>query len=348
MAQPLAEGYEPPQGSNRRDFEDPNAGREPPRRGGRQTIVLGGGEPAADTAPAVVESGSGGGVVFGGGAPGGTQRGAVDAGDGRSLGTFRNTYYDFPSESAFDGAKVALKSASCETIREVPRGFYESVCVQGSGRLASGRTVSFAKRNCACAEVCPRTGEKICFEALDAAKFPFGRGATGRAITPLYTVAVDSDEIPLGTPLYVPDLAGLPRGDDGSRHDGCFLAEDRGVRARQASRRVHGRSPHHDALEPPGPEQPRGTVIIGSSRCSRGRQAAPAVSRKPNYSNFHSARFAATFRDLAMIDNSTWQKSYPRGVPAEIDADRYKSVVDAFHSSCGGASPTDPASRTWG
>jgi long-chain acyl-CoA synthetase len=35
-----------------------------------------------------------------------------------------------------------------------------------------------------------------------------------------------------------------------------------------------------------------------------------------------------------MIDNSTWQKSYPRGVPAEIDADRYKSVVEAFHSSC--------------
>ncbi len=36
-----------------------------------------------------------------------------------------------------------------------------------------------------------------------------------------------------------------------------------------------------------------------------------------------------------MIDTSTWQKSYPRGVPAEIDADRYKSVVEAFHSACG-------------
>jgi len=35
-----------------------------------------------------------------------------------------------------------------------------------------------------------------------------------------------------------------------------------------------------------------------------------------------------------MIDNGTWQKSYPRGVPAEIDADRYQSVVEAFHSAC--------------
>ena len=272
MAQPLAEGYEPPQGSNRRDFEDPNAGRELPRRRGRQTIVLGRGEPAADTAPGIVESGSGGGVVFGGGAPDGTRRGAVDAGDGRSLGTFRNTYYDFPSEAAFDGAKVALKSASCETIREVPRGFYESVCVQGSGRLASGRTVSFAKRNCACAEVCPRTGEKICFEALDAAKFPFGRGATGRAITPLFTVAVDSDEIPLGTPLYVPELAGLPRDDDGSRHDGCFLAEDRGVRVRGKQVDVFTGDPRTTTLWNRLVPSNRGvTVIVGSSRCRRGR-----------------------------------------------------------------------------
>ena len=35
-----------------------------------------------------------------------------------------------------------------------------------------------------------------------------------------------------------------------------------------------------------------------------------------------------------MTDNRSWQKSYPRGVPAEIDPDRYASVVEAFHSSC--------------
>src|SRR5688500_12280794 len=35
-----------------------------------------------------------------------------------------------------------------------------------------------------------------------------------------------------------------------------------------------------------------------------------------------------------MTDNRSWQKSYPRGVPAEIDPDRYASVVEAFHSAC--------------
>lgn len=141
---------------------------------------------------------------------------------------FRNTYYDFPSEGA--GAKDAtVFDATCKAIAQVPRDFHDRVCVQGSGKLASGRTVSFAKRGCDCADVCPRTGHKICFEALDPQKFPHGRGALGKAITPLRTIAVDSSVIPLGTPVYVADFVGLPK-PDGTKHDGCFVAEDRGVR----------------------------------------------------------------------------------------------------------------------
>jgi len=103
------------------------------------------------------------------------------------------------------------------------------VCVQGSGRLVSGATVSFAKRGCSCAAVCPRTGQQICFEKLDPVRFPHGRGATGRPITPLSTVAVDSNVIPLGTVLFIPEFVGISR-PDGSAHDGCFVAEDRGTR----------------------------------------------------------------------------------------------------------------------
>lgn len=149
-------------------------------------------------------------------------------GDKLPADLFRNTYYDFPAEGA--GTKDAtIYDASCKSIAQVPRDFHDRVCVQGSGKLASGRTVSFAKRGCDCADVCPRTGHKICFEALDPAKFPHGRGATGKPITPLRTIAVDSSVIPLGTPVYVAEFAGLPR-PDGTKHDGCFVAEDRGVR----------------------------------------------------------------------------------------------------------------------
>lgn len=150
--------------------------------------------------------------------------------DGKLLGVFRNTYYDFPAEADFTGSQTKLMSRSCKPISEVPRGFYEAVCVQGSGTLMSGKTVSFAKRDCACAEVCPRTRQKICFDELDQKAFPWGRGAQGTAITPLRSIAVDSSVIPLGTIVYILEYDGVPRSEGGARHDGCFIAEDRGMK----------------------------------------------------------------------------------------------------------------------
>lgn len=154
----------------------------------------------------------------------GTPREVLEAG----AEVFRNTYYDFPREGAGD-KDATIFDASCAPIVKVTRTFHDQLCVQGSGRTAGGRTVSFAKRDCACASVCPRTGQKICFEALDPARFPHGRGATGGPITPFRTVAVDPSVIPLGTALFIPEIAGLPR-PDGGAHDGCFVAEDRGLK----------------------------------------------------------------------------------------------------------------------
>ncbi len=140
---------------------------------------------------------------------------------------FRNTYYDFPSESA-DGAKKAkVFDGECKLIADVTQEFHDRVCLQGSGKLRTGETISFAKRDCACAAECPKSNQKICFEKLDPVKFPNGRGALGQPVTPLRTVAVDDDIIPLGATLYIPDYEGLLR-PNGSMHDGCFLAEDRG------------------------------------------------------------------------------------------------------------------------
>ena len=166
-------------------------------------------------------------TALGGGAP------SRPAPGGRSLGVFRNTYYDFPSELDFEGGEVPLKNPKCETIANVRRGFFEAVCVQGSGTLRQGTTVSFAKRDCSCAEICPRTEQKICFDALEPKEFPWGRGATGKPITPLLTVAVDADVIPLGTPIYVPEYDGLPRDpEERALHDGCFIAQDRGLKVK--------------------------------------------------------------------------------------------------------------------
>jgi 3D (Asp-Asp-Asp) domain-containing protein len=148
---------------------------------------------------------------------------------GTPLGNFRNTYYSFPIASDYSGPEVAVYDASCREISKVPQGFHDAVCVQGSGKLASAQTISFAKRDCSCAQICPRSQQKICFEALDPGRFPWGRGAAGRPIHPLRTLAVDTSVIPLGTALYIPAYVGMPL-PEGGVHDGCFRAEDRGLK----------------------------------------------------------------------------------------------------------------------
>jgi 3D (Asp-Asp-Asp) domain-containing protein len=155
----------------------------------------------------------------------------VDAPDGTELGMFRNTYYNFPHQLDYRGPSVSLFDAQCHALAQVPRAFHDTLCVQGSGSLASGRTVSFARRDCECARLCPRSGQKICFAELDPATFPWGRGAAGTPIEPLRSVAVDVAVIPLGTPLFIPEFVGLPLDTRGAgSHDGCFIAEDRGIK----------------------------------------------------------------------------------------------------------------------
>lgn len=194
----------------------------------------------------------------------------ISYGDGGTvLGTFRNTYYDFPSASEHVGPPVPLMSATCEPIATVPRGFYEAVCVQGSGSLASGRTVSFAKRDCACAEICPRTKQRICFDALDKDTFPWGRGASGRPITPLRSVAADTRVLPMGTVIYIPELDGASRGEDAGRIDGCFVVEDRGLHVQGEHVDIFTGHPRRTTiLNAEVPSNQGVTVVVDAPRCA--------------------------------------------------------------------------------
>ncbi len=187
--------------------------------------------------------------------------------EGAPIEKYRNTYYDFPHEGPSTSDKKQLFDAKCQLIREVPAAFHDAVCVQGSGRLASGQTVSFARRDCECALECPRTAQKICFDVLDKAQFPYGRGASGTAITPLRSVAVDVALIPLGTVLYMPDYHGLRR-PDGTPHDGCFVAEDRGLKVKGKHIDVFTGSPETTASwNTAVPSNSGITVIVGAARC---------------------------------------------------------------------------------
>lgn len=179
---------------------------------------------------------------------------------------FRNTYYDFPSESG--GTKDAtLFDASCQTIAQVPTAFHDAVCLQGSGRLATGETVSFAKRDCPCARVCPRSGSRICFEKLDPKLFPTGRGAAGKPVVPLRTIAVDTNVIPLGEVVFIKEFSGVQL-PDGQSLDGCFKAEDRGSKVVGRHVDVFTGSPSMTrVLNDLVPSNQGVSVDIGAARC---------------------------------------------------------------------------------
>jgi hypothetical protein len=254
MAEPLTAEYEP-----LLEEGDQVPPPPPPRDGTAPRSHVLGAEPATPAAQ---------------GAPGGVSRAPEQtAAGGRSLGTFRNTYYDFPNEADFEGPSVSLKNAECNAIGSVPRPFFESLCVQGSGTLRKGATVSFARRDCECAEVCPRTNQRICFDELDAQRFPWGRGAAGKPIIPLLSVAVDTDVIPLGTPVYVPEYDGIPRDpDQRSVHDGCFIAQDRGLKVKGKHLDVFTGHQSITTLWNRLVPSNRGvTVIVDSQRCAQGR-----------------------------------------------------------------------------
>lgn len=249
----------------------PNDGR-PKRSAPNQSVTLG--QPVADRdEEPIVGTGNGAPTRIAETGTGRAPRRHQPKGNlaGKVLGSFRNTYYDFPSEADFSGEKVALQNAQCKPIAQVPRAFYEAVCVQGSGLLASGSPVSFNRRDCDCAEICPRTKQKICFDALEIGKFPWGRGATGGPITPLLTVAVDSNVIPLGTSIYIPEYEGLPR--DSTRkslHDGCFVAQDRGLRVQGQHVDVFtGQRSMTEMWNGLVPSNAGVTVVLESPKCAR-------------------------------------------------------------------------------
>lgn len=207
-----------------------------------------------------------------------TERIALSRTDGKVLGTFRNTYYDFPSESDHSSTeKLEVFDASCQVISTVPKSFHDAVCMQGSGLLLTGSPISFAKRDCSCAHVCPRSDQKICFESLDKRQFPWGRGALGKAITPLLTVAVDSDVIPLETPIYIPEYEGLPVDESKQAyHDGCFVAQDRGLKVKGKHVDIFTGEPSLTRLwNRLIPSNKGVTVVINSPKCSRVTYQSP-------------------------------------------------------------------------
>jgi 3D (Asp-Asp-Asp) domain-containing protein len=116
-------------------------------------------------------------------------------------------------------AEVDLYTREGYFLARVSERYAWSLRMEGSGIMQDGRVVNY---HGAC-----NFGYGTCFQQLDPAEYPFGRGAGSRTLVPFKSVAVDPKLIPIGEPLYLPELDGIAL-PDGSIHDGCVRADDTG------------------------------------------------------------------------------------------------------------------------
>jgi len=148
-----------------------------------------------------------------------------DAGaPGAELGTFQLTYYWVTCEEEFSGTPdTSIYDSSCNELAVVPSAFFDSLRLEGTGKLADGRVLNYAG-SCPCAT-------SPCFFEVDA-EHPWGVGSMNRALVPFRSIAVDPAVIAIGTPVYVAELDGVQMPGDpptgGFVHDGCVTADDTG------------------------------------------------------------------------------------------------------------------------
>ena len=136
----------------------------------------------------------------------------------RKVGKALLTFYWIVDESSsrYDGKReTAMRDARGKVLARVHARFRKDVVMEGTGWLRDGRTVRYDRK----------VGGEHRFRIT---KSRYGRTARGCPADPYRTVAVDPRFVKLGSKIYIPELKGtiLP---DGSKHDGVFVANDRGA-----------------------------------------------------------------------------------------------------------------------
>lgn len=134
---------------------------------------------------------------------------------------FKMTFYwlAYESEYANEPYVVDIYTRQGFVIGRFPRTWVFELKLEGSGMLRDGRALNYDGR-------C-QYGIGICFQTLDPVEHPLGKGGQGRPLEPYRSVAVDPRFVPLGTPLFIPEIVGM-RLPDGGTHDGCVRADDTG------------------------------------------------------------------------------------------------------------------------
>jgi 3D (Asp-Asp-Asp) domain-containing protein len=152
----------------------------------------------------------------------------------QKIGRLQATFYSMIEERkpAFADAQQAtpLWDEAGRQIAMVSSSFKAKLAIEGVGKLADGRVVSFAGFKSANGNVAANNGREAYFQIAENA--PFGFGVENYRLMPYRTAAVDPRQILIGSVLYIPQAYGvaLPSGEI---HDGFFFAHDTGRAIKQ-------------------------------------------------------------------------------------------------------------------
>jgi 3D (Asp-Asp-Asp) domain-containing protein len=145
------------------------------------------------------------------------------------LGSFSPTFYCLADEadSRYAGlpADADILDIYGRTIARVSQKFKRKADLEGSARLLDGRVINFAGR------APDGIRYRMVFGAdygLGAANAEYISRVEPYRLIPYRSVAVDVEQIPMGSVLYIPEAEGIVL-PDGEKHDGYFLAHDVGA-----------------------------------------------------------------------------------------------------------------------
>lgn len=140
---------------------------------------------------------------------------------GYPLGEFKLSFYwlSYEADYTAEPYDTPVFTREGHPVGFFPARFVAEMSLEGSAVLLDGRVLNYAGR-------C-RYGTGICFVELDHDTHPVGMGVRGRPLVPYRSVAVDPAYIPIGEPLYLPEMDGVEL-PDGTLHDGCARADDQG------------------------------------------------------------------------------------------------------------------------
>ncbi len=181
-------------------------------------------------------------------------------------GPFRLTRYWIAREDAeaAPGPAARVLDPGGRTLTWCTRRFADALAMEGTGRSWDGRLLNWSTR---------RDGH-ACFVEVDPTLYPYGVGVAGWALVPFRSLAVDPRFVPLGSTVEIAELVGMPL-PDGTLHDGCFVAVDRGAAINGHHLDLFLPSGEaHRALQRTGWDRETVHVTLDAPRCEAARRFA--------------------------------------------------------------------------